>query len=127
MSPLALEHIMKMRIASIEPTVVRIAVEGEAPAPGPDEQIRGLADLLGEGWNAKRVLIDFSGVRMAGSAAIGWLLNLQRQFKIGGGTLALHSMRPEVGRAFKLLKVDSILNIFPEEHTALAALEACHV
>jgi anti-anti-sigma factor len=118
---------MKMKIASIEPTVVRIAIEGDAHCPGPDDQSRGLADLLGEGWNAKRVLIDFSGVRMAGSAAIGWLLCLQRQFKQGGGTLALHSMRPEVGRSFKLLKVDSILNIFPEEHAALAALEKTHV
>ena len=95
--------------------------------PIADDQLRGLADLLGEGWNAKCVLIDFSGVRMAGSAAIGWLLVLQRQFKQGGGKLALHSMRPEVSRAFKLLKVDSILNIFPEEHTALAALEGQHV
>jgi anti-anti-sigma factor len=118
---------MKMKIASIEPNVVRLAVEGDAQAPGPDDQPRGLADLLGEGWNAKRVLIDFSGVRMAGSAAIGWLLGLQRQFKQAGGRLALHSMRPEVGRAFKLLKVDSVLNIFPEEHTALAALEASNV
>ena len=118
---------MKMRIASIEPHVVRLAVDGEVQAPGPDEAARGLADLLGEGWNAKRVLIDFSNVRMAGSAAIGWLLTLQRQFKQGGGRLALHSMRPEVGRAFKLLKVDSVLNIFPEEHTAIAALEAAHV
>lgn len=118
---------MKMKIASIEPNVVRIAVEGDAQAPDPDHQSRGLADLLGEGWNTKRVLIDFSGVRAAGSAAIGWLLTLQRQFKQAGGTLALHSMRPEVGRSFKLLKVDSILNIFPEEQTALAALEKTHV
>ena len=118
---------MKMKIASIEPTVVRIVVEGDAQAPDPDEQSRGLADLLGEGWNAKRVLIDFSGVRVAGSAAIGWLLMLQRQFKQAGGRIALHSMRPEVGRAFKLLKVDSILNVFPEEQAALAALEKAHV
>jgi anti-anti-sigma factor len=118
---------MKMKIASIEPTVVRIAVEGDAQAPDPDDQSRGLADLLGEGWSAKRVLIDFSAVRMAGSAVIGWLLGLQRQFKQAGGNLALHSMRPEVAQAFKLLKVDSVLNIFPEEHAALAALEPSHV
>lgn len=118
---------MKMKIASIEPNVVRIAIEGDAQGPSPEDQSRGLANLLGEGWNAKRVLIDFSGVRVAGSAAIGWLLLLQRQFKQGGGKLAIHSMRPEVSRAFKLLKVDSILNIFPEEHTALAALEGNHV
>lgn len=118
---------MKMKIASIEPNVVRIAMEGDALGPSTEDHSRGLADLLGEGWNTKRVLIDFSGVRMAGSAAVGWLLVLQRQFKQAGGRLALHSMRPEVGRAFKLLKVDSILNIFPEEHAALAALEGSHV
>lgn len=118
---------MKMKITSIEPNVVRIAMEGDAEGPSPEDQSRGLGNLLGEGWNAKRVLIDFSRVRMAGSAAIGWLLLLQRQFKQGGGKLAIHSMRPEVSRAFTLLKVDSILNIFPEEHTALAALEGNHV
>lgn len=118
---------MKMKIASIEPTVVRIAMEGDAQAPDLDDQSRGLANLLGEGWNTKRVLIDFSGVRMAGSAAIGWLLTLQRQFKQAGGRLALHSVRPEVDRSFKLLKVDSILNVFPEEQAALAALEKTHV
>jgi anti-anti-sigma factor len=113
-----------MRIASIEPNVVRMTIEGDFQPPTVDEQAQGLAGMLGATWAAQRVLIDFSGVRMAGSAAIGWLLTLQRQFKQAGGKLALHSMRPDVARSFKLLKVDSVLNIFPEEHMALEALEA---
>lgn len=117
---------MKMHIVSIERDLVRLAAQGEIQSLAGTEPPEGLADLLGEGWAAKRVLIDFSGVRMAGSAAIGWLLTLQRQFKQAGGKLALHSMRPDVLRAFKLLKVDAVLNIFPEEHTALAALEDSH-
>ena len=115
---------MKMRIASIEPNVVRMTVEGEFQPPTVEEQSQGLSGMLGDTWASKRVLIDFSGVRMAGSAAIGWLLTLQRQFKQAGGRLALHSMRPDVARSFKLLRVDSVLNIFPEEHMALEALEA---
>jgi anti-anti-sigma factor len=115
---------MKMRIASIEPNVVRMTIEGEFQPPTAEEQAQGLAGMLGDTWASKRVLIDFSGVRMAGSAAIGWLLTLQRQFKQGGGKLALHSMRPDVARSFKLLRVDSVLNVFPEERTAMAALEA---
>jgi anti-sigma B factor antagonist len=114
---------MKLSVVSIENNLIRIAVQGEIQAPDVGDPLLGLEPLLGDGWATKRVLMDFGGMRMAGSAAIGWLLAVNRKFRESGGMLALHSMRPDVARAFKLLRVDSVLHIFPDEQTALLSLE----
>jgi anti-anti-sigma factor len=114
---------MKLVVVSNEPNYLKVALKGDIHASSvePAEPDK-LNELLGEGWPARKVLMDLGAIAMAGSAAIGWMLAINRRFKQAGGRLVIHSMRPDVAKSFKLLKVDTVLEIFPDEKGAVAAL-----
>src|SRR5437870_2328376 len=115
---------MKLVVVSNEQNCIKVALKGDihAASVSPEEPDQ-LTGMLGAGWPAKRVVMDLSAIAMAGSAAIGWLLAMNRKFKQAGGRLVLHSMRQDVARSFRLLKVDSVLQICQDEPAAIEALE----
>jgi anti-anti-sigma factor len=88
--------------------------------------VNPLERLLGPGWAGYRVLIDFSRTTFIDSAGIGWLLSSQKQFRMKGGGMAVHSIAPRVRQILDLLRVGKAVPLAADETAARALLSADH-
>ena len=68
-----------------------------------------------------KLLLNFQDVRFMGSAAIGKLMLLKKQCKAEDVKLKLCNVSKDLMEAFKLMRLDKILDIYADESRALAA------
>jgi anti-anti-sigma factor len=86
--------------------------------------VNPLERLLGPGWAGYRVLLDFGRTTFIDSAGIGWLLSSQKQFRMKGGSLVVHSVGPRVRQILDLLRVGKAVPLAADETAARAMLAA---
>ena len=114
----------KLAVISRDSGIVFAAAYGEATAADfPAIEQLHFKDLLGAAWVAQRVVLDMDAVPYLDSSAIGWLINVQKQFRAGGGRLALHSVQPHVRNILNLLKVEKVVPIGADAAAAAKLLE----
>jgi stage II sporulation protein AA (anti-sigma F factor antagonist) len=93
------------------------------------DEAAALSGLVGETLeNSGKVMLDLSGVKSIDSAGIGELVFLQTWARSRGADLKFASPSPLVRELLNLTNVDSVLEIHPSVHEALAAYqstEAC--
>jgi anti-sigma B factor antagonist len=70
--------------------------------------------------DCKRLVLDFSKVRMLSSQAIGMLLNLRKKSAAIKGQLALCGIRADLQKVFKITQIDKLFKFFDTEKQALA-------
>ena len=75
---------------------------------------------VGHNVHSKRLLIDMHKVTYIDSAAIGWLITCNKNFKEKGGKMVLHSLTPNVSKVFKLLRMNTVLAMADSEPEAEA-------
>jgi anti-anti-sigma factor len=105
-----------------EPTgVVHVAAHGEAHSTD-FTATKGtyFEAMLGAKWASAHVVMSMEDVPYVVSAAIGWLLTAQKQFRANGGLLVLHSVQPNVLNILKLLKVERVVPIAADEKAGVA-------
>jgi anti-sigma B factor antagonist len=92
---------------------------------GENIQIVGdqLFDLV-DNQGMKKVVLNFEKVVFVSSAALGKLLTLHKKVQGVGGKLVLCTMPKEIAEVFEVTKLDKLFKIYPDEQTALAALQA---
>jgi len=116
----------KLQIVAINPDgLVHAAADGNLT--GGDaraDSANPFGSLLGANWRGGRVMVDLSRCAMIDSAAIGTLVDSNKQFKGGGGMLVLYSLSPRVRDVMKLLKLDQLLNLAANEAAARAMFQA---
>ncbi len=78
--------------------------------------------LLGADWAAQRVLLNMGNVADLDSAAIGWLIETQKQFRTHGGLLVLHSVQTPVRNILNLLKIERVVPMAPDATAARVLL-----
>jgi anti-anti-sigma factor len=104
--------------------IVHIAAHGEAQTTDFSASKLGHFDaVLGAQWATQRVALNMDNVPYLVSAAIGWLLTSQKQFREAGGMVVLHSVQPNVLNILKLLKVERVIPIVADEKAAAATLK----
>ena len=86
--------------------------------------VNPLERLLGPGWAGYRVLLDLGRTTFIDSAGIGWLLSSQKQFRMKGGSLVVHSVGPRVRQILDLLRVGKAVPLAADETAARAMLAA---
>lgn len=86
-------------------------------APGFEQEV--LAAVAG---GTTRMLIDFSKVQYISSAGLRIVLIAAKKLKAAGGKLALCSLNASIAEVFKVSGFGSILDIHPDQASALAAL-----
>lgn len=105
---------------------VRISSSGritqEAVAAGEDPIER----LAGSDAYSRRLLLDLSGSDYMDSSGVSWLLRCHKRCKDRGGMLVIHSLAPMVLQILKVLRMDQVFSIAPDEKSAraLASREA---
>ena len=66
-----------------------------------------------------RLVVNFSRVHYMGSTLLGTLIRLNKRAIENKGHLKLCALNPPVKTLFTLLKLDLILDIYPDEQSAL--------
>jgi anti-anti-sigma factor len=66
-----------------------------------------------------RVALDFSGVTMMGSLALGTLVTISRTCKAAGGGLALFGLNDNLTEVLKMSRLDKLLPIAKNEAAAI--------
>ena len=69
---------------------------------------------------AIRLLLDFSNVEHLSSAALGMLINLQKEVGKQSGTLKLADIRPQIYEVFKITRLSKMFDIHESVDEALA-------
>ncbi len=78
------------------------------------EQLFKLVDQM----DRKKLVLDFSKVRLMGSAAIGTIISLDEKSKAIKGKLVLCGLRPDVMQIFAIMRLDKLLKFAPNLNDA---------
>jgi anti-anti-sigma factor len=113
---------LKLFFLSEEGGVAHLAAEGDVTAVDLHQNaLSPFAQVLGQAWNSRRVLVNMEQVSYLDSCGIGWLISTQKAFRAGGGYLAMHSLQPQVKQLLGLLKLDRVV---PMSENAAGGREA---
>jgi anti-anti-sigma factor len=111
---------MKLFLVSEEDHIACLACEGNVTqslfTPGSDP----LQELLGPEGFARQLVLDLNKTDYIDSSGVGWLLGSHRRCLAAGGRLILHSLPPLVEQVIYLLRLQTLLNIQPDQSAALA-------
>ena len=69
------------------------------------------------------MLLDMAGVEFVSSAGLRVLLMTLKKLRTGGRTLALCNLRPPILEVLEITGFNSLLVVYPDQETALAALQ----
>jgi anti-anti-sigma factor len=81
-----------------------------------------LAARLAEGAEPRGVVLDLANVHVVQSIMMGVLVTFQKKVREAGGSLKLCAVDPYVQNAFKLARLDQMLEICETEREAVDAL-----
>jgi anti-anti-sigma factor len=73
--------------------------------------------------NATRVVVDLSRLTTVSSAFLDTIVAIQQRLKSAGGALKVCGLRPAVAQAFESAELDTIVEVYPDEETALESFE----
>jgi anti-anti-sigma factor len=103
------------------PRVVVVHVEGDIDALN-GRAVENYFDTVLQGEQPRHVLLDLSGVTFGGSAFFSSLLFWREELTKRGGKLVLFALRPELISTMRILTLDRVLTIKPDQDAALASL-----
>ena len=79
-------------------------------------------DKIAEEKSHLTVILDMSGVGYINSTGIGMIIKCLKKFRENGGRLVFCSLVPEVMKLFDIIKLTQILEIYPDEETAIRSI-----
>ena len=104
------------------PPIVVIRIKGEVDM-GNAREVEGHFDSVLQGSQPKHILFDLSGVPFGDSAFFSALLVCREEMMKRGGELVLFALRPELFSTMRILTLDRVLTIQPDQAAAMAALQ----
>ena len=69
----------------------------------------------------KKLVLDFSNVRMLSSQAIGMLLSVRKKSQAAKGEVVLSGLRPDLHKVFRITQIDKFFKFYDEAKQAVAA------
>jgi len=73
-----------------------------------------------EGTPGIKLIVDFEGVEYLSSSALGKLITLKKKSQETSGTLKMCRIKPEIMEVFRITKLDTIFDIYPDLDAAMA-------
>jgi anti-sigma B factor antagonist len=86
---------------------------------GNAEEFKKSAAAMIEGCT--KVAMDLSGIGFMDSAGLGAILSVFKKVRANGGQFKLFGLSDEVKALFELVRMQRLLDIYPDQQTALAA------
>ena len=72
----------------------------------------------------RKIILDLASIKILSSQTIGTFIHLRQKLEPLNGALALAGIDPKLYRVFKVTKLDSTFNFYPDTPSALAALKS---
>ena len=72
----------------------------------------------------RKVLLDFSAVRLLSSRMVGVLIDLHKKSQKIRGRIVICGLRPELMKVFKIMRLEKVLQFAKDESEAMSLLEA---
>ena len=69
----------------------------------------------------KKILLDFTKVKLLSSSALGVLITLQKKAREIKGRVVLCGLRPELRKVFKITSMDRLFDFYDDESAGLAS------
>jgi anti-sigma B factor antagonist len=89
-----------------------------------EEEIQELGDQLFElveKEQRRRLILDFHNVEALPSGALAKLFKLKKKLTSLHGTLKLCSIRPELFEVFRITRLDTVFEIYPDTQSAASS------
>jgi anti-anti-sigma factor len=96
-----------------------VAIAGSLDSTTAPEAQKSLDAVLAD---AKKVLLDFSGLDYISSAGLRVLLGAAKKLRASGGTLGIFGLNQSVREVFEISGFSTILSVYQSEAEALAAM-----
>jgi anti-anti-sigma factor len=103
------------------PKVVMVSLVGEVEFTN-GLQAEQYFDTMLQEDQPKNVLLDLSGLTFASSVFFSSLLFWREELTRRGGRLVLYALRPEIASTMRILGLDRVLTICPDQPSGLDAL-----
>src|SRR5262245_16234528 len=100
------------------PTVVQVSLAGEVEVTN-GLQAEQYFDRMLEEDQPVHVLLDLSGLSFASSVFFSALLFWREALTRRHGRLVLHGLRPEIANTMRILALDRVLTVCPDQSSAL--------
>ena len=96
-----------------------VAIAGSLDSATAPEAQKSLDAVLAD---AKKVVLDFSGLDYISSAGLRVLLGAAKKLRASGGTLGIFGLNQSVREVFEISGFSTILSVYQSEAEALAAM-----
>jgi anti-anti-sigma factor len=109
---------MEIKIVRYEHNIVRIDAVGKISRDGWAINREPLAELFGEDIYRHVVVLSLANSDYLDSTGVEWLLTAHKRCLRAGGKLVIHSAKPMMQQILKMMRMDLVLNLAPDEERA---------
>ena len=110
---------MQIEVLSDDGDVLRLQVVGRVVDVDLAWEQDPMGDLLDDRGYARRVLLSLNDSDHVDSSGLARLLVWHKRFQEAGGKLVLHSIPIQVMETLRILRMDLVLQLAPDESSAL--------
>jgi anti-sigma B factor antagonist len=114
---------MQLTVLADAPESLEVATSGTISRSAMDGVEEPLAEMLGSGVYARRILLNLSGSPYMDSSGVSWLLVCHKRCRQAGGRLIVHSYPPIIAQILRVLRMELVLELAPTEGEARRRLE----
>jgi len=114
---------MEVKLQRGEGDLVRIEVSGKISRDGWTAHYDPLIEVYGPNIYPQKVLMNLSNSIYVDSTGVEWLLSCHRRFKEAGGIMVLHSAGAATLQLLKMMRMDRVFHLVPDEAAAKRKLE----
>jgi len=107
-----------LRLQESDTQYVRVELVGRLSHDGWPVGFDPFAELMGDGVYARKVLLNLGRSSYLDSSGVSWLLDSNKRFQEAGGALVLHSAAPLTAQFLKMMRMDLVLTLVPDEAAA---------
>jgi anti-anti-sigma factor len=118
--------IIDLRMLRPEGGFVRMEIVGRLSRDAWPANYDPFVELYGRDVYSCKVLINLSKANYLDSSGVAWLLSANTRFKENGGFLALHSGSLMTVQFLKMMRMEQVLRLAPDESAARELLDGAN-
>jgi anti-sigma B factor antagonist len=109
---------MHLKLDHSDNDLLRVRVSGKIGQGELNSESEPLQSLAGPGVYARKVLLNLVEASYVDSLGVGWLLRCHKRCREAGGKLVVHNVPPLTMQVLRVLQLERVLFLAPNEAAA---------